>query len=46
MVYGKDYVCLRFDHHAGAVEGCGGVFNCLLFVTPLLYNFGCVVEGV
>jgi hypothetical protein len=22
MVYVKDYVCLHFNHHAGAVEGC------------------------
>ena len=46
MVYDKDCVCLRFNHHVGAVEGCGGVFNCLFVVTPLLYHFGCDVEVV
>ena len=29
VVYGKDYVCLCCNHHVGAVEGCGGVFNSL-----------------
>ena len=46
MVYGKDYVCLRFNHHAGAVEGCCGVFNCLFVVTPLLHHCGCDIEEV
>ena len=46
VVYCKDYVCLRFDHHTGVIEWCVGVFDCLFVVAPLLYHCGCDIEEV
>jgi len=43
---GKNYICLRFNHHAGVFEWCVGVFDCLFIVVPLLYHCGCDIEEV